>query len=390
MKLKLFIPALAALSLALGSCSSDEPQPKPRDPNVPVLVEGNTYLALDLAVCGARSGDNFDPYAPTDTRETDICPLTLYTHVIIETEKNGTTVRRKVPDVLISLDGDNKRIYCNLTAMMEEGMLVAGQEFNLNLFVNYNIDPKHPENNKTPALNTYYNSVLTCDNVALAGGYIPMFGFVSGLKTPQVGEYQRHDEPIYLLRSMACIEVILAREEGDILFQGENPVKFVNAQQLNRHGYVTPTAEKIKEFGSSKAFYFENQDQQAAAQTNMESTWRRKTDDSPFFSESELPFTKFTTQGGFTGYRIYLPEAGSAYDNRTPLPIALSLYCNKLDDSGHVTGNLYLDRNGDPAKFQIFRNHKTRFIITDATPDRGLSYYVKSFVQLDPLNIPAF
>ncbi len=188
--------------------------------------------------------------------------------------------------------------------------------------------------NMNPADNTFSTDYETNPGTGVA--YIPMWGVQTVNLSLTPGARTELPEPIYLLRSMAKVEVIMAAEDCEI----EN----IKLNGYNNTGYKLPT------------------DWSTAAKTtnlDLEGVFRPM---SSYIKVNET-FMVSTTAAGNQCYTIYVPEYRNVSNQQTtatPATITVTVDGKEYD----IEFKEYADGAATTTAYDIVRNHLYRFNIT--------------------------
>ena len=163
--------------------------------------------------------------------------------------------------------------------------------------------------------------------------YIPMWGVQQCTLMLQKGELFRVENPIYLLRSMAKVEVKLADAIKNIL-----NMTAVKVDKYNSQGYVLPTG-----YGSSNST-------QALFQQPVFN---------PYLTKVSTGLSFHKDAGG--AYYIYLPEYKNSGDGADKAVMKVMVDGQEYD--------LHFKNYSTGATFDIIRNHYYQYIITDVIND---------------------
>ena len=185
--------------------------------------------------------------------------------------------------------------------------------------------------------------------------YIPMWG-VQTIQNLSLTPGIRNDlGTIYLLRSMAKVEVIMANNEFEI--------SGINIKGYNNMGYCLPN-------GWDNATITTNLD--------LEGVFNPI----PTHVDDQMPkFRESITENGFKCYTVYVPEyrniAPDAQTSVTPSTIAVTIG----DKEYNIEFKKYVDGEATGEAYNIIRNHLYRFSITNVVNDVpvGITVSVKAW-----------
>jgi len=185
--------------------------------------------------------------------------------------------------------------------------------------------------------------------------YIPMLG-VQTIQNLSLTPGTRNDlGTIYLLRSMAKVEVIMANSEFEI--------SAINIRGYNNMGKCIPNG-------------WDN----VAMTTNLD--LEGVFNPMPTYVDDQKPaFKESTTEDGFKCYTVYVPEyrniAPNAQTNVTPSTIAVTIGDKTYD----IEFKKYVNGEATEEAYNIIRNHLYRFRITNVVNDVpvGITVSVKAW-----------
>lgn len=292
------------------SCSQDEEIadiPSAGTPSEKVTIR----FTLDLGEQGGmRSRSSWEGYDEDDKSDSDQAEPGIGDENFIDTNRlqvfmfktNGTYIGG-LKDMEAERQGDSN-IYNIKGEVDVDKSAIVNEVLNCKIMVVANANAATVNNGQVTG---YNNDAIFNHNVTS----IPMWGIgtytINLLQQLQVDL----DEPIYMLRSMAKIEVTLS----GTLFENDYRLKGATLSNYNTIGYVVPSLPQTT--GTSPTI-----DWNALTKTTALSTWTdavaRANTSAPNSTDTSIGFTQ-VTEG--KSYVIYVPE----YENDGSLSISLNL-----------------------------------------------------------------
>lgn len=204
-------------------------------------------------------------------------------------------------------------------------------------------------------LEVFANSIK--DSEAFTQGTsIPMWGEKMTTLNLRKGEATELTEPVYLLRAMAKVEVMVAEGVGEL--------QSVTVDKYNQTGYVLPKFPETFPEGYDGT---EDLDQDAVFNPNTTTP------------ETDLRFTP-SINGGFY---VYLPEYQNVGEGASPAQMTV-----QIDDKTYPLEFKIYDDESNDKYFNIVRNHYYQYIITGVADDAvsvklSLQYQVIDWKEVD-------
>ena len=188
------------------------------------------------------------------------------------------------------------------------------------------------------------------------GTSIPMWGEKMTTLNLRKGEATELTEPIYLLRAMAKVEVMVAEGVGEL--------QSVTVDKYNQTGYVLPKFPETFPEGYDGT---EDLDQDAVFNPNTTTP------------ETNLGFTP----DGNGGFYVYLPEYQNVGEGASPAQMTVT-----IDDKTYPLEFKIYDDESNDKYFNIVRNHYYQYIITGVADDAvsvklSLQYQVIDWKEVD-------
>ena len=193
------------------------------------------------------------------------------------------------------------------------------------------------ENLTTSALQcrlmVYANCIESDDTFDFDAEYIPMWGVKETTLQLAKGELTQLTEPIYLLRSMAKVEVKLDESIAE-----DFNMTSVLVDKYNTTGYVEPSYQSLVDT--------ENMDLEQVFNPNTS------------IATDSLPFMQVEGEDAFY---VYLPE----YDNANPATLSVV-----IDGKSYsIEFKNYVDGKATGENYNIVRNHIYQYTITSVTAE---------------------
>ena len=182
-------------------------------------------------------------------------------------------------------------------------------------------------------LMVYANCIESDDTFDFDAEYIPMWGVKETTLQLAKGELTQLSEPIYLLRSMAKVEVKLAGSIAE-----DFNMTSVLVDKYNTTGYVEPSYQSLVDT--------ENMDLEQVFNPNTS------------IATDSLPFMQVEGEDAFY---VYLPE----YDNANPATLSVV-----IDGKSYsIEFKNYVDGKATGENYNIVRNHIYQYTITSVTAE---------------------
>ena len=188
------------------------------------------------------------------------------------------------------------------------------------------------------------------------GTSTPIWGEKMTTLNLRKGEATELTEPIYLLRAMAKVEVMVAEGVGEL--------QSVTVDKYNQTGYVLPKFPETFPEGYDGT---EDLDQDAVFNPNTTTP------------ETNLGFTP----DGNGGFYVYLPEYQNVGEGASPAQMTVT-----IDDKTYPLEFKIYDDESNDKYFNIVRNHYYQYIITGVADDvvsvkLSLQYQVIDWKEVD-------
>ena len=193
------------------------------------------------------------------------------------------------------------------------------------------------------------------------GTSIPMWGEKMTTLNLRKGEATELTEPIYLLRAMARVEVMVAEGVGEL--------QSVTVDKYNQIGYVLPKFPETFPEGYDGT---EDLDQDAVFNPNTTTP------------ETNLGFTL----GANGGFYVYLPEYQNVGEGASPAQMTVT-----IDDKTYPLEFKIYDDESNDKYFNIVRNHYYQYIITgvqDEVEVEGRLIYDVVDATSKTIEVPSF
>ena len=182
-------------------------------------------------------------------------------------------------------------------------------------------------------LMVYANCIESDETFDFDAEYIPMWGVKETTLQLAKGELTQLTEPIYLLRSMAKVEVKLAESIAE-----DFNMTSVLVDKYNTTGYVEPSYQSLVDT--------ENMDLEQVFNPNTS------------IATDSLPFMQVEGEDAFY---VYLPE----YDNANPATLSVV-----IDGKSYsIEFKNYVDGKATGENYNIVRNHIYQYTITSVTAE---------------------
>lgn len=182
-------------------------------------------------------------------------------------------------------------------------------------------------------LMVYANCIESDETFNYNAQYIPMWGVKETTLQLAKGELTQLTEPIYLLRSMAKVEVKLAESIAE-----DFNMTSVLVDKYNTTGYVEPSYQSLVDT--------ENMDLEQVFNPNTS------------IATDSLPFMQVEGEDAFY---VYLPE----YDNANPATLSVV-----IDGKSYsIEFKNYVDGKATGENYNIVRNHIYQYTITSVTAE---------------------
>lgn len=182
-------------------------------------------------------------------------------------------------------------------------------------------------------LMVYANCIESDETFDFDAEYIPMWGVKETTLQLAKGELTQLTEPIYLLRSMAKVEVKLAESIAE-----DFNMTSVLVDKYNTTGYVLPSYQTLVDT--------ENMDSELVFNPNAS------------LAEEHLLFAKVENEDAFY---VYLPE----YDNANPATLSVVIDGKPYS----IEFKNYVDGKATGDNYNIVRNHIYQYTITSVTAE---------------------
>ena len=192
---------------------------------------------------------------------------------------------------------------------------------------------------------------------------IPMWGIKAVFNIDVKPGYRSELPDIYLLRSMAKIEVIMEATKSD---GSSHTISDITLNGYNDSGYVFPTGYAT--IASTESM-------------NREGVLRVKADN----KESTTAFTE-STKEGYKCHTIYVPEYKNLGNGATPATITVKVNGKEYT----IYFKNYETNTETTPDYDIVRNHIYRFRITQVNEDIEVEYMVANWNDGSTLNYGEF
>lgn len=285
-------------------------------------------IALDSPSAGSRAtwGDNYDDETTNDYASAIGDDFDNYINpdqFFVKLTLGNTTY--DVQNIAHWQQAGNKNVY----------EFVGEVDVNINATTSYQNAKIQVYANMNPTDNTFATDYDTNPGTGVA--YIPMWGVQTVNLSLTPGARTELTEPIYLLRAMAKVEVIMAAEDceiGDIKLKG-----------YNNTGYKLPTDWST-----------------ATTTTNLdlEGVFRPM----PSYIEENESFMESTNADGNQCYTIYVPEYRNVSNQQTtPTPATITVTVDGKEYD--IEFKQYANGSATNTAYDIVRNHWYKFTITE-------------------------
>ena len=319
------------------SCSQEEDDPTQESRKAQVVFT----LALDGQSSGSRG--TWEEYSPSDIGEgidNRINPDQFHVQIIA----GGKTYT--VSNILTLPKGDNVYEF-----MGEVSIEASATDARIMVYANMN----------TPSTSTFVTSYTSTNPYGVQ--YIPMWGVQTVSLSLTPGTRTTLNEPIYLLRAMAKVEINL-KAEGYTL-------EGVTLNRYNSTGYNLPADAAVAVVVNTKKLHYDN--------------------------ENPLSFNPCTTTTGEDlNFRVsnnhlvfYLPEVANGTGENGDLTMTLTIKDNETNNPFKLTNGadpvLYFKDYQTNTPFDVVRNHWYKYTVSIYNKaEFNVSYKAEDWVDIEP------